>query len=248
MENKKDTERKYVLEVKEIVPDFPSGNIIDSESPDFLIKSKERTIGIEVTCFNRKQSTRNTNDREIEAIHSKIMNSAQRIFETKHKVPLQVSPTWKINNRLSRKQINILATSLVEIIEKNIPKDIHVLKTIENIEFRETPLSTYCSYINVIKLRKKPLWASHEGGWIFVNKSEIDERIKNKKNKISCYLQKCNEIWLIIICEGNSISSSVDLQDVDSWTFFSPFDKIFLYDREETTVHCLSNNKIEPNL
>jgi hypothetical protein len=243
MSNKKYSERKILTQVQRLHQNFPMGEIIDSEAPDFLINSNRKNIGIEITRYYRKQKDRDVNDLEIEAIQRRILNLAQKIFYSNHSIPLQLSPLWKFQNKLTHDEIDVLAKALVELIEENIPDEIHKAIFIENFDLWNTPLSDYCYYISVMKLKDKPLWASHSTGFTYVSQKEIDDRIQLKTKKIQEYLLKCDDIWLIIVCEGQNISSMVDLQDINTWEFESPFDKILLYDRDKKRVYCLKNYK-----
>lgn len=236
-------ERKYLDEIQEIYRDFPQGEILDCEPPDFLVKTQSKTVGIELTTYIRKQLNRKINDKEIEKIGNKIVNIAQEIFQSRNNINLQVSPLWKIENKLTHKQIDRLASALVDIVEKNIPVGIHDSLTIRNIDLWNTPLGNFCSFISIVKLRDQSLWISHEAGFTSIRQNEIRELIYKKVERFANYIVKCDEIWLIIICESNHISSMADLQDVNNWKFESPFDAILIYDRDESVVHRVFNNK-----
>jgi hypothetical protein len=53
MDKKKALERLSLEEAAAIYPDFPSGNVIETERPDFLISSDSRVTGIEVVNYVR---------------------------------------------------------------------------------------------------------------------------------------------------------------------------------------------------
>lgn len=55
---KKTEERHFVEILAEKLGDFPPGNLIDSESPDFLVATPEGVIGIEVTKIHHADERR----------------------------------------------------------------------------------------------------------------------------------------------------------------------------------------------
>ena len=64
--NEKIEERFYLDLFRKLESDFPRGKIIASESPDFLIKTKHRTVGIEMTrmmpLYMREESFETANE------------------------------------------------------------------------------------------------------------------------------------------------------------------------------------------
>ncbi|MCC7318587.1 MAG: hypothetical protein IT219_08635 [Bacteroidales bacterium] len=64
--NEKIEERLYLDLFRKLESDFPRGKIIPSESPDFLIKTKHRTVGIEMTrmmpLYMREESFETANE------------------------------------------------------------------------------------------------------------------------------------------------------------------------------------------
>jgi len=246
LSSKKELENKYLKEIVNIYPDFPIGIVMESESPDFLLNFQSKIIGIELTRYSRKQRGLNVNNREIEKTGNKILKIAQAKFESKHNIFLQVSASWNIQKKLTYREIELFSNTFVDIVENNIPSGIHEHLFIDNHDLWTTPLADCCNFFSITRNMTESLWASNEGGFITVVGQEIQELISLKNKKVAKYKQKCEEIWLIIVCEGKNISSMVDLRDVNNWRFHSPFDKVLLYDRERSTVHSISISKTPP--
>jgi hypothetical protein len=68
MDKKKALERLSLEEAAAIYPDFPSGNVIETERPDFLISSDSRVTGIEVVNYVRGQGAGGSADRRNEIL------------------------------------------------------------------------------------------------------------------------------------------------------------------------------------
>jgi hypothetical protein len=58
---KKDEERRFVEILAKELNAFPPGELIDSESPDFLVATSEGVIGIEVTKSTTRMNLANKN-------------------------------------------------------------------------------------------------------------------------------------------------------------------------------------------
>ena len=236
--NKKE-ERRFVEEVKKLISDFPVGSIEDSDPPDFLIKCDDVITGIELTRYYRKRRNYEINDREIEAIQQKICDEAQKIYNSKSQVPLYVYPLWGFRQKLSSQKISSLANILANLVLDNIPEEVHSTIHLNYRKLLSLPISAYCNQISIMKMQDEVHWASMGASFLYVDKSEIEELIAKKNEKINDYQKKCDKVWLIIVFEGSKLSSTVDLHDVIDKTFESNFDKILLYDKDKTVVHCL---------
>lgn len=81
--NKKDAERAFLDLVSELYAGFPSGKIVSSESPDFIIQSgPKKKIGVELTRYDRPGfSPRLSKSTLLELIRSK--EQKLRIYQNK---------------------------------------------------------------------------------------------------------------------------------------------------------------------
>jgi hypothetical protein len=235
----KEEERKFIEEVKELYSDFPVGRIEDSERPDFLTSTNDLITGIEIIRYYRKQNNNEINDREIEAIRQNICDKAQKIYNSKSQVPLYVYPLWGFRQKLNGQEISSIANNLATLVLLNTPEEVYKSIYLNYEKLLSSPLSAYCNRISIMKMQENVRWASVSASYLYVDKSEIKELIAKKNEKINDYQNKCDKIWLIIVFEGSKLSSTVDLHDVINKTFESNFEKILLYDKDKSVVHCL---------
>jgi hypothetical protein len=245
----KSLELKYLMEVEKIYRDFPEGNLLCSERPDFLLESQDGIIGLEITRLIRKQNNSEIEDRGIEAEQRKVLNIAKTKFEKKCRMPLFVSVSWRYHNNLSRKLINLLADELVKIVESYIPEEIFEQVVIKNNDLFSFNLENYCYSIFIIRQQKSACWVSENPASPPLLPSEVEEKITQKIQKLGNYNEDCNEIWLILVFEGIDSGSLGDTgESVLNYNFKSPYDKILLYDRVERLVHLLINKKRDKNI
>ena len=243
LSKKKIKESVYLEEIKQIFSDFPKGEVISQESPDFIIKPPSGNIGIEMVEFVRGQNQGGQNLRKIEQDREKILRLAQAKFESRNQVSLYVNTFWTYRHPLSRKEIDFLANSLVEIIEEYMPKEIHGYVNINNDFLYSKPLFNYCDSIYCYRQTGKSYWVYSEVGFVGLSKEDIDNLIEKKAKKLPEYLKDCDKVWLLIVCEGKHISSIVDPTNVITQKFDFPFDKLLLYVRDEKALYDLKSSR-----
>ncbi len=89
-EKKKARERYYLNRLAETCPDFPSGAIEPCESPDFLIRGRDRTLGIELEGYVREQGSKGSPLREKEEFEARVAYKAGLLYQSHSSIPLNV--------------------------------------------------------------------------------------------------------------------------------------------------------------
>src|SRR5688572_25580946 len=88
---KKARELAYLCEAIDKSAVFPPGEIVCCEPPDFLIRSGERVLGIEVVEHIRGQEAgEGSSLRMIEELYRQLAERARSEFATKSEIPLLV--------------------------------------------------------------------------------------------------------------------------------------------------------------
>jgi hypothetical protein len=91
---KKKIERFILDEFRRLSNDLPPGDIIDGESPDFLLLHAEGVLGVEIEEFVRGQGPRGSSVRKGEEFRDKVAKRSQQLFEKSSSIPIQVVLTW----------------------------------------------------------------------------------------------------------------------------------------------------------
>ena len=232
--NQKERERLFLAEIKKLKPNLISGNFMDSESPDFIIPQNDKKLGIEIIEYVRGQNSGESALRRAEIVRQRIIDKANDKFYKTKDDPLWVLFSWYPRKHPRKTDVAKLALVAVSTIMKHIPNELFESIEIENKELAQTPLKEFVRKIRVTKVRneKQALWSSIESGWISVQSDEIQEIISSKSIKVEKYKEKCDEIWLIIVADGQHISSNVGLEHIKpNNQYSSEFDKIIFYDR-----------------
>lgn len=239
MRDKKARERLFLKEVTTIFPYFPNGTVIDSEQPDFLISVNQKIIGVELVDYVRGQNKGDSSYRRNEVLWQRVTDKAKVVFETQHAEPLMVHLHWYKHKHLHQSEVNPLANEIATIIKNHIPVGLFDTIQIKNKEMGNGRLSFYAHGIHVTRTRNKEqsLWSFINSGFISVPVTELQELINNKDIKVTEYLKKCDEVWLVIVADGSQISSNVDLhQDVIEHDYNTDFTNILFYNRLNRSV------------
>jgi hypothetical protein len=240
--NKKTRERFFLNEVAALYSCFPTGAIIDTERPDFLILTANEVIGIEVVDYVRGQKGEGSADRRNEVLWQEVANKARREFESNYAIPLMVHFSWRQGRHLKKADVPRLALSAAKAIARATPRDLFEHVRIARSELQDAPLYEFVSSITVTRVRneKQALWAPVSAGFICVSGKEIEELVASHECKAQAYLQRCAKVWLLIVADGKYISSNAELSETFQLSRSpSLFSKVLFYNRVDGTVTTL---------
>ena len=241
---------------------FPIGNLEKHEAPDFLLHTKEKLIGVELTELKYEREDKLFNLRAHEDFLNLLMEDAQMSVEKICPFTLivevlfsdEISQTVLMVDDESRLLVRQgLADIITNIVKENIPEGTgvkyvvdrsskygyHALPpkiqsiTIQNVSGRWTESLWYAA----ISTKVKPLTIS-----------SVSQRLVAKNNKLKKYTY-CDEQWLVIIQNSFLMSSSYNLLTAKSaleHTYRSDFDKVFVFERGEGVVSLLSTVRQVP--
>jgi hypothetical protein len=186
------------------VAGFPQVRAADHESPDFLVKATNRTIGIEMQEFIQGAGPKGAKGREAESIRSKIMTTAQRAFESRHPgIHLYVYGHWiggPIDPRLTRELADHLADLVATLIPAHEPGQLMPRRDASYRELEGFGLADRLSHLDVHRYSRATygLWASPEAGMFSRDLADLKNQITAKEAKLQIYRQSCDEIWLVM--------------------------------------------------
>ena len=245
MNDKKALERSFLAEVIAIYPDFPSGAIAETERPDFLVSGESHITGIEVVRYLRGQGKDRggSADRRNETLRQQIADEARCEFESSHSDPLMVHFLLHSDRHLRKAAVPDIAARAAKIVGQYKPQILFGRIRIAGNELLDTALQAFVNSISVTRVRNKQqaLWSSIDAGFVSVPASELQELIASKNAKVPDYLQRCDEVWLLIVANGGYISSTAELpEDVQDANFRSLFHRILFYDRPNERITTLT--------
>jgi hypothetical protein len=245
MNAKNALERSFLAEIMAIYPDFPSGAIVETERPDFLVSGESHITGIEVVRYLRGQDKDRGGSADLrnETLRQQIADEARREFEFSHTDPLMVYFLWHSDRYLRKADVPDIAAGAANLVEQYILQTLFARTRIAGNQLMDTALLVFVSSISVTRVRNKQqaLWSSIDAGFVSVSASELQELMASKYAKVSDYLQRCAEVWLLIVAYGGHISSTAELpEDIRQASFRSQFHRILFYDRPNERITILT--------
>ena len=227
---KKAQEWRHLRRVIELSGDFPPTEPVANESPDFIFGGEVRT-GVELTEYVRGLASPSVTARKIEYLHNHVAFEARRLFEAQHHIPLWVTIQWNIvpglNKRLSRK----LASQLASLVAQAIPEQPLGSTRIDGVSHPGIEVLDSIPIIQIVRLKpgSRGGWATIEAGFVSVEVPEIQAILDKKEALVAQYLRQCDRVWLVVVADGNSISSMADFAH-DGEGFATSFDRVYFYD------------------
>jgi len=96
-------------------------------------------------------------------------------------------------------------------------------------------LNDHITAISIFRSPNLTVACWHAPGAAFIPRvgpKELQAIIAMKNSRYPIYRQKCDSVWLVIVANGSSISSWIDIDpSTGSNSFESRFDAVFLYRR-----------------
>lgn len=221
-----DSEEEYIFNAfKRLYPDFPSGQYIHADRPDYIISSANRTIGVEITqIFIDNYLNESINEKRKETLRGLLGDSLCEKLDLIVPFRFVLSIDFGTKN-FSRNEINKIVSGC-ETYFKSIQFPTQDLKSIDFENFGQLPEEI--NSINFFKYPslKKSVFSEHAGGILPDLTQQHLQVILDKKEKSLKKYKACDEYWLLIK-EGTFLSDSFGNISVDSVN--TTFDKVFLY-------------------
>ena len=213
--------------------DFPEGEVVPSEHPDFLIKAQPRWIGIELTEYHVQQPVEGWGSpmRALEGTEDKVLRRASEQYQSKGLPPVVVHVLWHPHRAFSRRRIQELAADLANLVQEHLPETGHsvTIHRRRHPAWRSLPQEVASLTVVRRKSISKNSWTSVRGAFVpTLTPPELQQIVWNKEAKVLSYRQQCREVWLLIVARGFEPSTHVDFgSEVEVHEFETTFDRVF---------------------
>ncbi len=247
LELKKIEEKQYLKHFILECQNFPTGKIIETESPDFIIKlNKKNSIGLEMTKLYFSEDNKNHKpNHHFNTIENKIIEKSKNKYFEKNK--LNISAHFNLSdienfstnnnntNNLSDKICNIISENLknknfnkffqIKISDKKLPKEI---KSITLVRHPDDKLSFWRCCDNKIDQKN------------FIE--NIEDVLNKKEEKFELYQKRMNDsYWLVIVAECIKCSTNFSINNIlEKWHFNSSFNKVYLFSLFDQKIYELN--------
>ncbi|HEU0216800.1 MAG TPA: hypothetical protein VFQ90_09070 [Stellaceae bacterium] len=227
--DKKEEELGYLNSLRHLCDDFPPGEVIASECPDFLIRSSIACVGIEITKIFKNRGEKTQAPQSIEAARDRITDLAKRFAEEMGMPPATVTLFFNHTRPLYRQQEANIAKAVAQAVNDELPP------LGEHIELNcghGSVQPTEVDGILVYRASDQHQWRWMEYSRIERNVSSyIEAAIHDKSSRIEAYRRECQICWLLIVAESFRDSGNLKPDELSlSRTYRSPFDRTYFFD------------------
>jgi hypothetical protein len=217
---------------------FPSGAMDPSESPDFLVGSGQRRLGIEVVTYRRDPIPRlGSIARRGEHLRNAIWENALGLVFASCPGLLNFTPYWHdvsiIGRYITQRASRPMAQSLAEVILQSLPPDNGGRKSVDRADLERRGLA---QILQGLDIRRDPrataglsVWA--ELGPQPLRAPEVAAIIREKESRLPAYRQRCAAVWLVIAAwqSAGDVSQSVTISpETVTFAYTSTCDRLLL--------------------
>ncbi len=196
---KKDLERYHLELFRETRSDFPSGQIEDSEEPDFVVKNGSTAIGIELTELYREAPESGRPMQAWENLSERVVDEACSIHNLKGGPVLTVRVEFDLASKFGKVRQSQVAWKLAELVFANPPGIGNEVK----LENHYDDLDAFPEELTRIRIqrspsRSRPLWSAPRTAFIpRLNVELVQERIDEKNRRTEVYRNRLRKSgWL----------------------------------------------------
>jgi hypothetical protein len=230
---KKEEERRQLNQFRSLYSGFPDGKIEGREEPDFLIHCQDRMLGIELTDLYWENTSGKRPHQEIEALNVRIVESAGKKYDSKRLPPLQAFIHFNPYYAPSKQEVESLSTKLADLFAKNIPQNDSEYSEYfnrKNKAYFPNQVNSVTSWL-IPPNANKSCFTSPESSFIpKIETKQIEGVLRMKELKLECYREKCQEVWLIISCDREPLSTMFQGDKrIFETNFKSSLDRVFLF-------------------
>lgn len=227
----KDLEIYHVDGFRSVYEYFPEGDIITSESPDFLIITTSGKIGIEHKQVFKEDISHGSSLQAQENIQKRIINQTKVFYEEAKGVPISVYFVFNEDHKILTNAITELSKDISNTL---LTKSLRINEQAQ-IYSRDISSPHHDAILFLFLHRGPglitPNFSPLRMGWESeLTPERIEDEIKEKEAKINQYRQICQKIWLLLVADDFTNASSVSLSsEAQNYTYTTSFDRVFFY-------------------
>jgi hypothetical protein len=225
-QDKRQMECEYFTSFRYFEPAIQSENVIHAEHPDFRVDVGGRVIGVEVTQLFKPAS-----GRDVESTQERILEEACLKAQEQNLAAAHVTLFFNLHRAFGSATRSRIAAAVVNVVAKHMPPE---GQSIELDGKPGQPHEVDLILVNRVHTRAIGRW----GRWEWLEPSTagdaarvIQARIDSKTEKLSKYLECCNECWLLLAADSFRASGRLAFDTAcQSHIFLSPFARTYVLD------------------
>lgn len=241
--SKKKLEHLLLDHFKNLIPSFPSGKVICSEEPDFLVQGADHVVGIELTDLHRETKPDEIPEQASAAMRERVVSRAMEIYNTRSLPAVFVS--FNLNNQIHIKktQVKRIAEDLADLVAANLPPP-NSTTEVSNDWNDVQVLPEILHQLSVRRFDWQEQTSFQSGGttWLpLLTLEDVQRVLEKKESKYPTYRGKCDEVWLVVNIDAGFMTTWFQVDpEVLRNPFTTRFDRVFLVQYIANKVHVIS--------
>ncbi|MBK9408020.1 MAG: hypothetical protein IPN47_08225 [Gemmatimonadetes bacterium] len=231
---KKGAELALLTRFRDVCTRFPDGDVEPSEAPDFIVRGKERRVGIEVTELFVASGASTSPPQALESARASVLANAQDLMLQGGDPPLAVSVHFSQHWQPSGRDLASLAQRLVSIVRHESPIAPGTSVTLGDGDERLADVwdAVVAMTVHYPERAAQHFWMAPGFAWIApIERAKLAEVVATKERLLPRYLTRVDRAWLLIAFRSSRLSSAMSFDpSVLQPPFASAFDRIYLYD------------------
>lgn len=227
--SKKERELFWLESLKAKLPEITDASVESSESPDFVLSSRGRALGVEVTeiCEPLAEAQ--------DSLQWRVCDEAIGRCRCRSATPVAVFVNFAPKPPLRKKRVSTMACQLGELISDNIPEQCPGSSEVERARYSDAAFPSEISRVSVLRSPSLTRSTCSPVSAVFVPTCDaqyVQSRIDSHKD--DALAQGCSEVWLLVVVDGFSLGRMATISDSAlSATYLTPFDRVYLlHDRD----------------
>jgi hypothetical protein len=240
--SKKEIESYYLERFKELLPGFPSGMVIPTEEPDFLVETPSGHVGIELTELHVAASPGSVPVQASLAMRQRTVDRAQAIYAAGGHPPIRCT-VFMSNEHIHKSEVEDLATAIASIAIKNLPPGYGSVREDYNWLNRDYfPERIHSVAVHRLDAITRTHFNCPGAVWVpHLVTEDIERAIGPKGGKYSAYRTRCAEAWLVVCADTTTMSTWFEFEPPALCaTYRAPFERVFVMRQFGSLLHELT--------
>lgn len=218
--------------------DFPDGEVLHEDNPDFLVITKTGPLGIELRQLFHPRPKTGPPLQALESIRNAVLEQARELCELRGLPPLFVSVDFDLRRVIPADRQYLIARKLAHLCADFLPSKGKLF------ELKREPLEPKLlpgeiRGLHIARTGRSHHWTDIEVGMVLEDARQLlQNAINEKATKMDLYLRRCSRCWLLLSADAFRPSNFIEIDEVTrSHTYESPFERTYF-------LNCFDGNPI----